>query len=384
MKKMKTKSSKKVLPATVFAAIIVLSAVVALAMPVGASDQNYYYPTGSDSNPKPMSSWISGTIPCSSVVPAPDDDIYTISISSPWDGADITVRDAFWISDRYQVWVDGAYIGTTPTETCGGSVYSQGTFRVPLTTGDHTLQFKNTCEPCFTGTAPCYNGWLPSGFYYKVEIVDMIEVAKDYRYTNVCFEKDNDGDGAFSEDWADGIDNDLDGLTDEDDVDCLEGTYLGTLLPIDADGNYTVEAVVKNGKVKSYNPGQYYAVSTVNVSEGVDTLEITEDWIDCTGISALSPMQGGGSVVIVQVGPDGVAYQIFDAKSDNVTVSGDNATAVLEDVSADTTILMYVKFGPAQKHGDFVPGTCENENSATDDSGFEDSASATLELIEKV
>ncbi len=159
---MRTKTLKPLL----IALLVVLSAMVALAMPVGASDLNYD-PTGSDSNPMSY-----GEIPCSYVCPAPDNDIYTISVPSPCGVVCITVRDDFWVSDRYQVWVDGVLIGTTPTVTCGGPVYSKGAFRVILTGGAHTLQFKNTCEPCFTGSAPCYNGWLPSGFYYKVEIKD--------------------------------------------------------------------------------------------------------------------------------------------------------------------------------------------------------------------
>ena len=154
---------------SIITAMLVVGAMVALAMPVGASVINLNYDTGDIST---MSSWSSGAIPCSNVCPAPDDNIYTISVpSSPPCGiadVDITVRDAFWVSDRYQVWVDGVLIGTTPTETCGGLVYSQGTFRATIAEGDHTLQFKNTCEPCFTGSAPCYNGWLPSGFYYMV------------------------------------------------------------------------------------------------------------------------------------------------------------------------------------------------------------------------
>lgn len=222
-----------------------------------------------------------------------------------------------------------------------------------------------------------------------------IRVDKDYRFTDVCFEKDNDGDGLFSEDWADGLDNDGDGAIDEDDVDCplaLGGTSLGGLLPTDADGDYIVEAVVKNGKVKSYNPGQYYAVSTVNVLEDVDTLTIGENWCDCTGISALSPAQGGGCVVIVEVGPrtSGVACQILDAKSVDVTVvSGCTATATLGAVPAGTTIRMYVKFGPAQKGEEWDDSIepCLNINAAEasiDEVPAYVEARATLELIEKV
>ena len=220
----------------------------------------------------------------------------------------------------------------------------------------------------------------------------IIEVEKEYTYTDVCFERDNDLDGEFNEDPvnfdADGnaIDDDEDGLYNEDDVDCPDGTSLGTPLPMD-DGNYTVEAVVnvKNDKVKSYNPGQYYAVSTVNVLGDVETLTIKENWSDCTGISALNPAKGGGCVVIVEIRDDGEAYQIFDAKSDNVTVDANEgtATATLGAVSAGTTILMYVKFGPAQKHNTFAPDTCENTNTAWESIEDKASVSAWLELIEK-
>lgn len=215
---------------------------------------------------------------------------------------------------------------------------------------------------------------LDLGFtLYALAVTEVLPptlvLEKDYRYTDVCFE------------------NDLDGL-----IDCPDGTSLGELLPTDHDGDYIVKAVVnKNGKVSSYNPGQYYAVSTVNVLMDVDTLTIEEDWDNCDEISTLNPAQGGGSVVIVQVGPDGVAYQILDAKSPEVTVDVDagTATATLEDVPASTTILMYVKFGPAMKGEQWISpiGPCENTNAAWVSIGdwISDSeeASAMLELILK-
>ena len=92
----------------------------------------------------------------------------------------------------------------------------------------------------------------------------------------------------------------------------------------------TVEAVLKkNGTVSSYNPGQYYAVSTVKVTRFNPTVEsinltIVEDFFDCTigdfPLSVLNPKTGGGSVVVVEV-KDGVAYQIYDATSDAITIS---------------------------------------------------------------
>ena len=79
---------------------------------------------------------MSGTIPCSDVCPAPDDDIYTISLTSESD-VDISVRDTFLEGDRLEVWVDENLIGTTPDMGhCGdgSGIYSSGTFSVILHT----------------------------------------------------------------------------------------------------------------------------------------------------------------------------------------------------------------------------------------------------------
>ena len=276
-----------------------------------------------------------------------------------------------------------------------------------------------------------YHQYNPGAAIFQLDVEyeerPSIEVEKDYRYTNVCFEKDNDldglfsedpveeeidndGDGFFSEDPVNGvdddgdlsidedpseqIDNDDDGLFGEDPVDCLGGTYLGDPLPMDGD-DYVLEAVIhpKNNKVKSYNPGQYYAVSTVNVTDDVEVLTIMEDWSDCCNISALNPKKGGGSVVIVQVGPgDTVAYQILDATSDAIAVNATacTATATLEDVAAGTIIYMYVKFGPALKGQPWAGpyGPCVNYNRASvveEPTVPEDwiEASANLTLVRK-
>jgi len=252
----------------------------------------------------------------------------------------------------------------------------------------------------------------------------LIEVDKHYSETDVCFELDNDGDGLISEDpveeqidtdgdgsinedpTVDGIDqdgdgfdgedpiepqidNDDDGLLNEDPSECPLGTSLGTELEMDvAEENYQLEAVVKgNGIVTSYFQREYYSVSSINVLEDVDLLTIIEDWDDCDEISELSPRNGGGSVVIVQM-YGGVPVQILNAKSEEVTVSGNEATVVLENVSAGTEILMYVKFAPGLKGEDWEGpyGPRVNYNTAEVTLGeFTDSemASAMLEVIIK-
>jgi len=332
----------------------------------------------------------------------------------------------------YEAWVNTGTHYRSPTAAAGWETsnlhqswlttsgwQSYGTFVISgseLVNGSNTLYVLagneyfwsddgNSPTPPTQGTwgSPGYRQYNPGAAIFQLDVEyeeePTIEVEKDYRYTNVCFEKDNDNDGLFNEDPVnfeiDGvtpIDDDGDGLYNEDDVDCPEGTYLGGLLPMDGD-DYVLEAVIKkNGKVSSYNPGQYYAVSTVNVTDDVEVLTIMEDWSDCCEISALNPPKGGGSVVIVQVRPsDTVAYQIFDAKSDAIAVNGTacTATATLEDVAAGTIIYMYVKFGPALKKqpwaGPYGPCVNYNRASVVEEPTAEDwiEASANLTLVAK-
>ncbi len=120
-----------------------------------------------------------GEIPCSDEIPAPDNDTYLFSLTSPCE-VSIFVEDYPEYGDRYEVWVDGNYIGTTPTVPCwpepGGP--SSATFTVSLSAGDHTLQLKNTLEPCFQGDPPCYpinsDNMLPSGFYFSYSIPSQV------------------------------------------------------------------------------------------------------------------------------------------------------------------------------------------------------------------
>jgi hypothetical protein len=327
----------------------------------------------------------------------------------------------------YEVWVNGGtHYASAPVKGGSGSGWETSTLReayldtdgwqtvghhdvsADLVSGSNTLYVLAGNEYFDTDDGQAAAGTMynnPGAAIFQLDIEyeePLIEVEKDYRYTNVCFEKDNDNDGDFNEDPVDGVDDDGDGSIDEDPVDCPLGSYLGDPLPMD-NGNYVLEAVIhpKNDKVRSYNPGQYYAVSTVNVTDDVDTLTIVEDWSDCCEISALNPKKGGGSVVIVQVGgeingvpvPDpSAAYQIFDATSDAIVVDSTacTATATLEDVAAGTIIYMYVKFGPGLKGETWAGpyGPCVNYNKASvveEPTVPEDwiEASANLKLVAK-
>ena len=77
--------------------IFVFATFLLFAMPVGATLVNY---DSAKASTRGGGGEQYGNIPCSYLVPAPDDDIYTISITEPQCDVDIWVRDDFWICDR--------------------------------------------------------------------------------------------------------------------------------------------------------------------------------------------------------------------------------------------------------------------------------------------
>jgi hypothetical protein len=204
--------------------------------------------------------------------------------------------------------------------------------------------------------------------------IDPIEVAKAYRHTNTCFERDNDADGMISEDGPDGedglgfIDNDDDGLVDEDPSECPDGTNPGDIIDNDGDGTYFVESVFKkNDSVASYNPGQLYAVATINVLRDINRLILGEFYDDCTlgpdDLLDLNPKKGGGRAKVVVEHPDGTLEQVFDANTDDPQVvflsdEEDTIAVLLHSFAAGDIVHLYVKFGPGDDStGD---GSCVN------------------------
>jgi hypothetical protein len=207
----------------------------------------------------------------------------------------------------------------------------------------------------------------------------QVEVDKVWTMTNVCFEKDNDRDGQLSEDWLDGLDNDGDGLIDEDPDEC-EVTQTGTVID-------ELEALLKGNKIHTVTPGQFYAMSNVTISTPVDELIIEEDWGDCCDMLELNPKKGGGQVIVVYW--NGADWeQIYDAEDPEVAVNATIGTAevTLTDVEAGTYLVL-VKFSPKPLKGETLDGqSCENINSATATIGTyeeSDSATALLTVVER-
>ncbi len=117
----------------------------------------------------------------------------------------------------------------------------------------------------------------------------------------------------------------------------------------------TVKAVIdKNGKIKSYNPGQYYAVTKVTANEHLDNLWIFEDDLDCTdktGISKMNPAKlPGGAYVAIMC--DGVTEDLSDelAESGALRFHPDGfVEAHVDDVPAGCMVFLGVKYSPGLK-----------------------------------
>jgi len=216
-----------------------------------------------------------------------------------------------------------------------------------------------------------------------------VVVDKHWSYTNVAFALDNDGDGLVDEDPVDLIDNDVDGLVDEDPAEYAEYS-LGDPLPMDIYGNYVLTATVKNNTIRNINPGQFYAVSTVEVLEDMDELVIIEDYSDVVAadIGELNPVKGGGKVVVVKMYGD-TPVEILNANDAAVVVDLENdATVTLQNVVAGEVYIVYVKFSPKVLNGESWPDEyfATNINSAGwNPDGYVpyQSAEATITVWEK-
>ena len=274
--------------------------------------------------------------------------------------------------------IAGPHVGLTDTDTTDGAGMASFTY------GGTTVGV-DTIEATFVDSL---GRTQRSNRVTKEWIVppDVAEVDKWWSHTNVCFERDNDGDGSISEDPVDfdsagaAIDNDNDGLFNEDGAEC-DPASLGDPLDMDGD-NFTVDAVVgKNGNVKNYNPGQTYAVTRIDVLIG-GTLTIDEDYSDCTlnDVLALNPKNGGGRLVVVRDN-GGTPEQILDARDIELaggTVGPDTATFDI-DAAAGDVLYVYVKFRPADAD---VGSMCTNTTTVSG-AGDPVADSAVLEVIAK-
>ena len=184
---------------------------------------------------------------------------------------------------------------------------------------------------------------------------EFFDVEKFYTETDVNWNPniDNDGDGLINEDPVNGVNDDNDctdgtniffgtptnfvddacwdatntlkaGMTELIDEDGVDEIKFGTTLPIDS-GKFLLQAVLKkDGTVLNYNPGQYYAVTKVTVRQDIDNLWIEELFADCTdrddgpNLSIVNPNKVPGGAAVIVVDPLGTVMD----RSDELAASG--------------------------------------------------------------
>jgi len=143
----------------------------------------------------------------------------------------------------------------------------------------------------------------------------------------------------------------------------IEAGFFGTVLPfknaiVDTENpTQVVKAVVdKNGNIKSYNPGQYYAVTKVTAFVDLATVWIFEEDLECTErekpISIWNPAKiPGGAYVAIMC--DGETEDITKELAKSGALFRNEDTGVLEahveDVKAGCMVFLGVKYSPGLK-----------------------------------
>lgn len=148
-------------------------------------------------------------------------------------------------------------------------------------------------------------------------------------------------------------------------------------LPQDDDGKYTAFAQIhRNDNFSNTNPGQFYALTVVDVLRDVDALAVWENYDDCVDgdvggggvdIKLLTPAAKPDRAVKAAIAdPDGFVTEITDDLYDSgaITFSGDEGHVdILQEIPAGSTVFVLVKFQDDMKGfdtgGDF-DGMCDN------------------------
>jgi len=136
--------------------------------------------------------------------------------------------------------------------------------------------------------------------------------------------------------------------------------FIGTPLPFTDDGTQTVQAVIhpKTGKITSYNPGQYYAVTKVTAFVDLATVWIFEEDFLCTEgdkpISIWNPNKVPGGAYVAMMCPDGTTVDLTSELADaDPPQLFRNDLGVLEahveDVKAGCMVFLGVKYSPGLK-----------------------------------
>jgi hypothetical protein len=128
--------------------------------------------------------------------------------------------------------------------------------------------------------------------------------------------------------------------------------------PLDNDGlgNYTAFAQVHKNKFSNTNPGAFYALTTINVEEDLDSLQVDEIYEDCTvtgddDILKFVSKKPTRNVKIAVANSTGFVTELtsdlYDDLGGNVTADINSATVHItdsENLAEGSTVFVLVKF----------------------------------------
>ena len=344
------------------------------------------------------------------------DETYKVTVDDPTI-IDVEIVDCCLFGDYYELWIsqdqtEWTKVGETPvveynpgpdySATCGaqftgaGATNSQADIAVALESGMNFIKVRNAffddldqCEIDLGFGEPAFDIYDPAGL--TVTFLDQkVSFTKEHTHTNVDFDL-----------VCDGFVNPQDGMCYEEETYetpmALRYPTIGEASFGDTLEDSLLEAVVKkNGKVSSYNPGQWYSVVTIDVLTDLDELHISDYYEDCLDIGKVNPDKVPGGALVVVIDDQDNVMDISDVAAENGDLmlnrdGSDNAietVAWLEDIPADYQVKLYTKFSPAQKGEDFAAGTCDDigsfEGTTAGQVEFSSSITEELTLVEKI
>ncbi|MCZ6581746.1 MAG: hypothetical protein O6761_01050 [Thaumarchaeota archaeon] len=158
-------------------------------------------------------------------------------------------------------------------------------------------------------------------------------------------------------------------------------------LPKNGDGAFVLLGK-ENPKKTTVTPGQYIAVSEVTVPSD-QSVWIEEDFGECVGednIGFVNPNKVPGGVQVVLVLANGDVIDIDDDLAlgigGSILLEDGKATVHVDDVPAEATLRVMVKFGPNHDPG-MIGLECTNFERLLDENGPFAEVSATLVIEEK-
>jgi len=140
-------------------------------------------------------------------------------------------------------------------------------------------------------------------------------------------------------------------------------------LPMD-DGTYLLYGK-ERGKKTVVNPGQYMAVSVVDVPDLRDVW-VVEDFSDCTDLGTVNPNKVPGGVQVVLIDANGNVHDIDDDLAagigGSINLLAGSAFVHVEGVPAGSQLRVIVKFQPSDEL-DIIGSACTNVEQLVDEAG---------------